>query len=317
MRTLLSLAPWALWAFLAPTQAMPAWPELQQELTQALEDPEYSAEDHGFFRDYLAQLNSLAPQQGQIPLAEQRIVLNVPEHLYYFSPEDAELILSQLWQNVPGTGLNSHGLLMPVAFDPMADASWATTLHYVEDGYIDDSEAQTIDYDALLSEMQADTRQESMQRAEQGYPAISLVGWASAPYYDGETHKLHWAQELHFVGYEENTLNYDIRVLGRQGFLQMGFIAHMSQLEQIQGQMEEILAVAEFSPGHQYSDFDASTDKMAAYGIGGLIAGKTLAKTGVLAAILMLLKKFWFVALAAIWGLFKGIGRLLGGNKAD
>ena len=45
-----------------------------------------------------------------------------------------------------------------------------------------------------------------------------------------------------------------------------------------------------------YSEFNPDIDTVAAYGIGGLIAGKVLAKAGVLAAGLVLLKKFWFVA---------------------
>ena len=43
-------------------------------------------------------------------------------------------------------------------------------------------------------------------------------------------------------------------------------------------------------------------DKIAAYGIGGLVAGKVLAKTGMLAVGLIFLKKFWFVLfLPLLW----------------
>ncbi|MGH9940273.1 MAG: DUF2167 domain-containing protein, partial [Blastocatellia bacterium] len=36
----------------------------------------------------------------------------------------------------------------------------------------------------------------------------------------------------------------------------------------------------EFNEGHRYGDYVAGVDKVAAYGIGGLIAGKLAAKAG-------------------------------------
>ena len=68
----------------------------------------------------------------------------------------------------------------------------------------------------------------------------------------------------------------------------------------------------EFNEGNTYADFDPDIDEIAAYGIGGLIAGKVLAKVGLLAGLLKFVKvigiglaKFWkpiaigLVALAA------------------
>ena len=61
-----------------------------------------------------------------------------------------------------------------------------------------------------------------------------------------------------------------------------------------------------FDEGFKHSDYK-SGDKIAAFTIGGLVAGslrvKTLAKAGVLAKILPFLIKFWWVILAPIVGL--------------
>ena len=61
-----------------------------------------------------------------------------------------------------------------------------------------------------------------------------------------------------------------------------------------------------FKDGFKHSDYK-SGDKIAAVGIGGLVAGslgvKSLAKAGVLAKILPFLVKFWWVILAPIVGL--------------
>ena len=59
--------------------------------------------------------------------------------------------------------------------------------------------------------------------------------------------------------------------------------------------------------GSRYEDFNPELDKVAAYGIGALVAGKVVAKTGLLAAGLLLLKKFGvfiLVGLGAIFGKF-------------
>lgn len=67
----------------------------------------------------------------------------------------------------------------------------------------------------------------------------------------------------------------------------------------IKPEMEEVLSTVEFSQGHRYEDFDPDLDSVAAYGIGGLIAGKVLAKAGIFAVLLKFLiaaKKLLIVA---------------------
>jgi len=56
-----------------------------------------------------------------------------------------------------------------------------------------------------------------------------------------------------------------------------------------------------------YSDFDPDLDEVAAYGIGALVAGKVMAKTGLLAVALVFLKKFGVFILIGLGLLFKGL----------
>jgi len=44
--------------------------------------------------------------------------------------------------------------------------------------------------------------------------------------------------------------------------------------------------------GSRYLDFDPDIDEVAAYGLGALVAGKVLVKTGLLVILLAFLKKF-------------------------
>jgi uncharacterized membrane-anchored protein len=238
-------------------------------------------------------LTALNPQTGTIELPGGIATLEVPDSFYYLSPEDAKKVLEQAWGN-PESELGL-GMLFPAQYTPLDQAAWGVTLDYEAEGYVSDEDAAEIDYDALLADMQSDTRAASTHRVQQGFEAIDLVGWAAQPYYDAQSHKLYWAKELRFGDADEHTLNYNVRALGRQGVLVMNFIAGMPQLPEIESAREDVLAMASFRDGHQYSQFNPDIDQVAAYGIGGLIAGKVLAKTGILAVALLFLKKFWFL----------------------
>jgi uncharacterized membrane-anchored protein len=64
-----------------------------------------------------------------------------------------------------------------------------------------------------------------------------------------------------------------------------------------------------FTEGNRYSDFDSSTDNVAAWTIGGLVAGKVLAKAGLFAVILKFLKFIIagvVLAGGAIWRFISG-----------
>ncbi len=138
--------------------------------------------------------------------------------------------------------------------------------------------------------------------------AIDLVGWAAPPHYDAASNKLYWAKELAFGGQPEHTLNYDIRVLGRGGYLSLNAVAGMNQLQMVESKMQNILAMTEFDPGQRYGEFNASTDKLAAYGIGALVAGTIAAKAGLFAKLFVVIlaaKKFIIAGLLAVGAAFK------------
>jgi uncharacterized membrane-anchored protein len=256
---------------------------------------------------------SLDRRQGEIELPNGVATLQVPDGFYYLGPADAEKVLVEVWENPPGAGRDTLGMLFPTESTPFDETSWGVTIEYEEDGYVSDEDADKIDYNELLAEMKQSTADESEARVAQGYEPIELVGWASAPYYDKGTHKLHWAKEVKFGNQADNTLNYNIRVLGRTGVLVLNFIAGMDQKELIDAQLDSVLALASFDQGSRYEDFNPGVDKVAAYGIGALVAGKAIAKTGLLAAALIAFKKFGVLILAGAGAL---IGKLFRRNKA-
>lgn len=251
-------------------------------------------------------------QSGEIDLQDGLAQLHVPEGYKFLDAEQSQYVLTELWGNPPDE--QTMGMLFPDSITPLTeDFTYAIEISYVEEGYIDDDDAAEMDYDELLTEMQKDIKGANEQRVALGYSSVQLIGWAASPYYDQENKKLHWAKELSFEGDEENTLNYNIRILGRKGYLMLNIIGNMSVLPQVQTDTDKILASVDFKDGYRYADFNPEIDKVAAYGIGSLIAGKLLAKTGFFVVLL----KFWKIIAAGIAGIFLVLKRKIFGTKPE
>lgn len=252
-------------------------------------------------------------KRGKIVLPGGMATLNVPKNFRYLGPEQTDRILVEAWGNPPGT--KTLGMLFPSDVSPLSEEGWGVVITFQEDGYVKDDEAGKINYGELLRQMKEATVEANKERQKRGYEAMNLVGWAASPHYDGDSHKLYWAKEFNFAGAPMNTLNYDIRMLGRRGVLSFNAVAGMNQLGAIEKDMQEVLGFAEFNAGHRYADFSAGTDKVAAYGIGALIAGKVAAKVGFFKLALGFIlagKKFLLLALIPVAGLAK---KLLSGKS--
>jgi uncharacterized membrane-anchored protein len=239
-------------------------------------------------------------QTGKIALPGGIATLDLPASFRYLGPTDTETVLSKGWGNPPGA--KTLGMIVPAGINVISAASWGVVVTYDEDGHVADDEADSIKYDELLKKIQQELVDANPERQKQGYPAMTLVNWAEAPRYDKTSHKLYWAQELNTEGAPGNTLNYNIRVLGRKGVLVLNAVASMAQLASIREEMKLVTAVSDFTPGNRYTDFNSSTDKVAEYGLAALVAGGVASKLGLfgkLLALLLAFKKLIFVGVAA------------------
>ncbi len=256
--------------------------------------------------------NSFTFQQGVITLKNGMAKLTVPKGFKFLDSEQSTRVLVELWGNPPGQ--QTEGMLFPEAGGPLADKSFAFNVTYDDMGYVKDEDADEIDYDDLLTEMKESISEESAERKKQGYESINLIGWASPPFYDKESKVLHWAKEIQFGDTtDHHTLNYDVRVLGRKGVISLNAIAGLDELNQVKGNIPGILGSVAFEEGNRYADFDGGLDKVAAVGIGGLVAGKVLAKVGFFALAL----KFWKVILIGIAALGSFARKLFTGRSKE
>lgn len=256
---------------------------------------------------------SLHYQTGTIELPDGIATIRLPAGYRFLDGENAERVIVDGWGNPPGD--KPLGMIVPAGINPLDDAGWGVVVTFIGDGYVNDDKAGEIDYDELLRQMQKDTRDENPDRLRQGYRALELVGWAARPHYDAATHKLYWARELAEVGGGPvHALNYDVRVLGRRGVLSLNAIAAMPMLPGIERDMQQVLGFVDFNQGHRYADFTRG-DKVAAYGIGALVAGTLAAKAGFFKVLLVGLLAAKKVIVAAAVALAAFLRRLFGGSK--
>lgn len=260
-------------------------------------------------------LSSLNYQKGLVELPDGIATLEVPDTFRYIGPEDSKRFLEEGWGNPDGSG--QIGMLLPMETDLFGDSGWAVVISYQEDGYVSDKDAEKIDYNELLESMQTSSRESNKAREKQGFPPVTLVGWAAPPHYDGQAKKLYWAKELRFGQDESHTLNYNVRILGRKGVLVMNAVSGMDQLPMVQERMEKVIGFANFKEGHRYSDYKPGVDKVAAYGIAALIGGKLAAKAGLLAkmgGLLVAFKKVFIIGFLAVAGF---LGKLFKRRKTE
>jgi len=228
-------------------------------------------------------LQRYRPARGHLDSAQSRCVLTTFRH------------------NPRGTSL---GMLFPKDKGPLDANGWAYVIAYDDMSYVKDDDADDIDYAGLLAGMQKDL--ENPERAKAGVEAVHLIGWGATPYYDKSQHALHWAKVLRFGSSPDSTLNYNVRLLGCKGVLVLNAVATPAQAPP-RASIPSLLANVSFAEGRQYTYYNASIDEVAAYTIGGLVAGKVLAKVGFFAIIL----KFWKLGILALVGAWAAIKRFL------
>jgi len=264
--------------------------------------------------------------EGSIPLEQDVATIKLQGGFRYLDSTDAGKVLTDLWGNPRHETL---GMLFPPE-DPKSDSVWGVIVEgFQEEGYVRDEDADKLDAGKMLKEIQDGQIEANESRRQQGYSELEIVGWAMPPRYDKEAKKLSWALDIKRTGSESHSVNYFVRILGRRGYLVLNALGGLDQVKQIEAATPQVLSMVEFNEGHRYSDFDEKKgDKVATYGLAGLILGavglKMAGKVGLLAlfakkfgVVLLFLKKFVVVIVAAFAVLFNKLKGHFAGRGAS
>lgn len=190
------------------------------------------------------------------------------------------------------------------------DEGYLISLRFDDEGHVKDDEK--VDGKEILDAIREGEDDYNEERKQKGFPPIHADGWQVEPRYDKSKHELIWGLLLSSPDEkpEDRSLNYNTRVLGRTGYISVNLVTAPNALEKHKAAASAIVSAAHFAPGMRYEDFDEKKDKVAEYGLTGLVLGGVglgiakLAKIGLLA-------KFGKVIIAALIAGKKAIIALL------
>jgi uncharacterized membrane-anchored protein len=271
-------------------------------------------------RELQALMDSLHPRTGAVAVPQADLTLNLGEAYYMLDAAEAKRVLVEAWGNPADGVTNVIGMIFPAGMS-FADDTWGAVLTWTADGYVSDEDASKINYGELLNTLREGEDENNRARQDAGFPGVHLVGWAQQPTYDPARHSLIWAKELAFSDTPNgpNTLNYDVRVLGRRGVFSMNMVTNMDKLGETRTAATALMGTAAFNEGARYADYQAGTDKKAAYGLAGLVAGGAVLavakKAGIIGILLIVLKKGAVFLLAGAGAAFAWLRSLFGGKK--
>jgi uncharacterized membrane-anchored protein len=248
---------------------------------------------------------------AEVKLKDQAVLKLPAGYIYVPQPEAGQLL--QAMGNRPGDTL--IGTVYPAGDEP-----WFAVLRYINEGHIKDDDAKDWNADDLLKGLREGTEAGNEERTRRGIPAMEVIGWAEKPGYDATTHRLVWSastRDKGTTGTDGLGVNYNTYALGREGYISLNLVTDLNTLPKYKPTALQLLGALQFNDGRKYTDFNGSTDKVAAYGLAALVAGVAAKKLGLLAIVLAFAAKFAKLLFAAGAAAVYGIGKFFGRKKND
>jgi uncharacterized membrane-anchored protein len=191
------------------------------------------------------------------------------------------------------------GLVFPLG---EAEKHWFVTVDYEAAGYIKDDDAKKWDADDLLKSLKEGTEAGNERRQKLGIAPIQVTRWIEPPKYEATNHQLVWSIEARQKNGADPdpTVNYNTYLLGREGYFSLDLVTSANEVANDKPAVRDLLNAVHFNDGKRYSDFNSSTDKVAAYGLAALVGGLAVKKLGLLAVMAAFFAKFFKVILVGL-----------------
>ena len=231
-----------------------------------------------------------------VPLADQA-VLHLPAGEVFVPQPQADKLLNSFGN--PGANPEMPGIILPR--DPRA--TWVMPVRFRKAGYIKDDAASTWDAEAMLRSLRLGTDEQNLERQKAGVPSLEVVGWTEPPRYDATQQRLTWAITSGVVGAKPDaprSVNYNTFALGREGYFSMNMLAALSDLPALKPVADQQLAALEYNAGKRYADFNPKTDRVADYGLVGLVVGAADHKASFVAQALVFMQQHAAILIAAL-----------------
>ncbi len=182
-------------------------------------------------------------------------------------------------------------------------------------GYVKDADKEKLDGDDILKSIKEGNESSNEERKKRGWPAITIVGWHTPPFYNHETNNLEWCIKGESQGH--TIVNYNTRILGRQGVMSANLMVDPEKLDETLPVVKKLLTGYSYVEGKRYAQY-VTGDKVAKYGLAALVVGGAVglaAKTGLLAKLALMLGKLWKAIILGLVAVGAGIKKVLFGRK--
>ncbi|SIT26395.1 DUF2167 domain-containing protein [Achromobacter sp. MFA1 R4] len=238
--------------------------------------------------------------------------LKLPQSMFFVPRTQAERLM-QAYGN--GKDPSLLGVVMPKS----DDEDWVVTVNFDKAGYIKDDDARNWNVGELLDSLREGTEASNEERRKRGFPELTVDGWVEAPKYDSATQRLVWsvaAKHKDAGAQDDATVNYNTYALGRDGYITLDLITEKGNVPTDKAAVLALLDNLKYVEGKRYADFDASSDKVAEYGLAALVAGVAAKKLGLFAVIAAFLAKFAKAGILAAAVLGGAVWKRIKGKKA-
>jgi uncharacterized membrane-anchored protein len=219
--------------------------------------------------------------------------IDVPAGYEFIDGKRTRALLKAEGEPVSGQEL---GLLSPTS----TNEQWSVMFEFDASGYVKDDEKNQLDPDKLLASIKRGTEEANKERVRHGNPPLVIVGWEQTPKYDETTHNLEWA--IRATSGDQAILNYNTRLLGRKGVMEVVLIVDADKLPQTLPAFRSLLANYSFQTGQTYAEYRPG-DKVAKYGLAALVLGGAAvgaAKLGLFTSLLLIFKKAFKLVIVAV-----------------
>jgi uncharacterized membrane-anchored protein len=183
---------------------------------------------------------------------------------------------------------------------------WMVVIRYIKEGYIKDDDAKNWNADDLLKNIKEGVEQSNQDRVARGFPEMEVIGWIEPPAYDAGAHRLVWSMLGKDKGEQDNApknVNYNTYALGRDGYFSLNLLSNSERIATEKATAHELLSDLSYNAGKRYEDFNASTDRIAEYGLLALVGGIAVKKLGLLALVAGVVLKFAKIIILGVVGL--------------
>ncbi|HEY0797703.1 MAG TPA: DUF2167 domain-containing protein [Candidatus Baltobacteraceae bacterium] len=173
-------------------------------------------------------------------------------------------------------------------------------LDYIDSGFVTVDDWKDIKPADMIKSISDATENSNKARADNGVPAVHVVGWIEEPVLDPVTKTVRWIVRFRGDGQAQTFSNAIALHLGRRGYERFTLASDDQNPRTLTASLNGLSGDYQFTRGFRFQDYVAG-DKLAGYGIAalvGTVAGAAIAKTIGWGVVLLMIKKFFVLIVA-------------------